>query len=239
MKLKKSAIFVLALGTLAFSSCDKMPGGGGSTTLSSKKDTLSYAIGISIGKNLKTQGLDTLVNQSVLENALKSAMGGKDSLKMNDAQTQQFIQAYFQELQAKKTEGNKKVGEKFLAENKTKEGVKTTASGLQYLVLKEGTGAQPKASDSVTVHYRGTLLSGKEFDSSYQRGEPVTFVLSQVIPGWTEGVQLMKEGAKYKFFIPAELGYGSMGNPSIEPNSTLIFEIELIKVGKSAPAASK
>ena len=122
-------------------------------------------------------------------------------------------------------------GEKFLAENKTKEGVKTTPSGLQYKVLKEGSGKSPTATDTVVCHYRGTLLDGTEFDSSYKRGEPAEFPLNHVIPGWTEGVQLMKEGAKYQFFIPSNLAYGSRGAGGvIGPDATLIFEVELIKI---------
>ncbi|MBQ5723003.1 MAG: FKBP-type peptidyl-prolyl cis-trans isomerase, partial [Muribaculaceae bacterium] len=127
----------------------------------------------------------------------------------------------------------KEAGEKFLADNKTREGVKVTASGLQYVVEKEGEGAQPTAEDEVTVHYTGRLLNGQVFDSSVQRGEPATFPLNRVIPGWTEGVQLMKEGAKYTFFIPSDLAYGPQGIPNaIPPHSTLIFEVELIKVIK-------
>lgn len=125
----------------------------------------------------------------------------------------------------------KERGEKFLEENAGKEGVKTTASGLQYEVIKEGTGKSPKATDTVVVHYRGTLLDGTEFDSSFKRNEPAEFPLNRVIPGWTEGVQLMKEGAKYRFFIPSKLGYGSRGaGRAIGPDETLIFEIELLKV---------
>ena len=123
-------------------------------------------------------------------------------------------------------------GEAFLKENAKKEGVKTTASGLQYKVLKEGEGKSPKATDTVKVHYKGTLIDGKEFDSSYKRGEPIEFPLNRVIPGWTEGVQLMKEGAKYQFTIPSKIGYGERGTPGgpIPPNATLIFEVELIQV---------
>lgn len=123
-------------------------------------------------------------------------------------------------------------GEEFLKENAKKEGVKTTASGLQYKVIKEGEGKSPKATDTVSVHYRGTLLDGTEFDSSYKRNEPTQFPLNRVIKGWTEGVQLMKEGAKYQFFIPSQLAYGERGTPGgpIGPNETLIFEIELLKV---------
>lgn len=125
-------------------------------------------------------------------------------------------------------------GQAFLKENGSKEGVKTTASGLQYIVEKEGDGASPKATDKVSVHYRGTLLNGTEFDSSYKRGQPISFPLNRVIPGWTEGVQLMKEGAKYKFFIPSTLAYGPSGTPGgpIGPNETLIFEVELLKIEK-------
>ncbi len=121
-------------------------------------------------------------------------------------------------------------GATYLAENAKKEGVKTTASGLQYKVLKEGDGASPKATDKVTVHYRGTLLNGTEFDSSYKRGEPATFPLNRVIPGWTEGVQLMKIGSKYQFVIPSKLAYGESGGGPIGPNETLIFEVELLKI---------
>ena len=127
---------------------------------------------------------------------------------------------------------NLEKGEAFLKENSTKEGVKTTASGLQYKVLKEGKGKSPQATDTVQVHYKGTLLDGTEFDSSYKRGEPATFPLNRVIPGWTEGVQLMKEGAKYQFTIPSKLAYGEGGTPGgpIPPNATLIFEVELVSI---------
>lgn len=128
-------------------------------------------------------------------------------------------------------EENKVAGEKFLAENGKNPGIVTTASGLQYQVLQEGNGASPKATDEVTVHYKGTTIDGKEFDSSYSHGAPATFPLNRVIPGWTEGVQLMKEGAKYRFFIPSQLAYGERGAGSrIGPNSALIFDVELIKV---------
>ncbi len=127
---------------------------------------------------------------------------------------------------------NKAAGEAYLAANKKKEGVKVTASGLQYEVLKAGSGKQPKATDTVVVHYRGTLIDGTEFDSSYKRGEPIDFPLNRVIPGWTEGVQLMQEGAKYRFVIPSGLAYGPRGTPGgpIGPDATLIFEVELLKV---------
>jgi FKBP-type peptidyl-prolyl cis-trans isomerase FkpA len=143
------------------------------------------------------------------------------------------------EERTKKAAENKEAGAKFLAENKTKEGVKTTESGLQYIVEKEGEGENPAAEDTVEVHYRGTLLDGTEFDSSYKRGEPVKFPLNRVIKGWTEGVQLMKKGAKYKFFIPSDLAYGDTGaGETIAPGSTLIFEVELLSIEK-APKEKK
>ena len=150
---------------------------------------------------------------------------------MEPEEAHKIINEYLQALQEKLTAAAKEAGEKFLAENKTKEGVKTTASGLQYVVEKQGTGIRPTASDEVTVHYTGKLLDGTVFDSSVERGEPATFPLNRVIPGWTEGVQLMQEGSKYRFFIPSDLAYGPQGIPNaIPPHSTLIFDVELIKV---------
>src|ERR1700730_17703129 len=156
--------------------------------------------------------------------------------------------AFEKDMQQKQTEMGQKnaaTGDKFLADNKAKEGVKTTASGLQYKVLKEGTGATPKSSDTVTVNYRGTLLDGTEFDSSYKRGQPATFPVAGVIKGWTEALQIMKAGSKYQLFIPASLAYGEQGRPGIPPNSVLIFEVELMDVkspqaggATPAPAAS-
>ncbi len=162
--------------------------------------------------------------------AVKISAEDREAVKNTVSKTMQEEQLKAREEAATKS---KDEGAKFLAENAKKEGVKTTASGLQYEVLKEGTGTSPTKEDKVTVHYKGTLLSGEEFDSSYSRGEPVTFPLGNVIPGWTEGVQLMKPGAKYKFYIPSELAYGERGaGVKIGPNQTLIFEVELLEVGK-------
>ncbi len=203
-------------------------------------DKFSYALGYSIAKNLAQQGFESM-NLDEFNKGRKDLMAGK-STRIELSQLDSVIGSYQQEqmevLQAKrKAEAAKNLaeGQAFLAENAKKEGVKTTASGLQYTVLKEGTGKQPKATDQVTVHYVGKLLDGTTFDSSVDRGEPATFGLSQVIKGWTEGVQLMKEGAKYKFFIPAELAYGENSPPAIPGNSALVFEVELIKVA-NAPA---
>ena len=194
-------------------------------------DQLSYAWGMAFGHQLRGMGV-TNIDFKDFDEALHDAFDGKDA-KMSAEEAQKIIQEYLQELAAKKTAEMKAVGDKFLAENLKNENVKSTPSGLQDVVEKEGDGAQPTAEDEVTVHYTGKLLDGSVFDSSVSRGEPATFPLNRVIPGWTEGVQLMKEGAKYTFFIPSDLAYGPQGVQGvIPPHSTLIFEVELIKVNK-------
>ncbi len=233
---KANVIAVLLLaGGVFFSSCDKNKSGfgSGSTSLKSAKDSASYALGVMQGKRFKENGADTLFNLEVLQSAMLSALKG-DSIKMTDMQMQTMINSYVEKEQSKKFEANTKAGEKFLADNKSKTGVKTTPSGLQYQVIKEGNGAKPAATDTVEVHYTGTLTNGKKFDSSLDRGQPAVFPLNGVIPGWTEGIQLMSEGGKYKLFIPSALGYGQQPPPgsSIEPNSVLVFDVELLKVRK-------
>ena len=194
-------------------------------------DKLSYAWGLAMGQQLRGMGVKDL-NVEDYAAAVKAVFEGTESaIPFEEAQT--LINEYLQNLEEEMTKAAREAGEKFLEENKKNEGVKVTASGLQYVVEKEGEGAQPTATDEVTVHYTGKLLNGQVFDSSVQRGEPETFPLNRVIPGWTEGVQLMKEGAKYTFFIPSDLAYGPQGIPNaIPPHSTLIFEVELIKVIK-------
>lgn len=194
-------------------------------------DKLSYAWGMALGQQLRAMGV-TDINKEDFDEAVHAAFDGKETkLSLEDAN--KIIQEYLQELTEKKAAEIKAVGQKFLEENKKNANVKETASGLQYVVEKEGTGAQPSATDEVTVHYTGKLLDGTVFDSSVNRGEPATFPLNRVIPGWTEGVQRMKEGAKYTFFIPSDLAYGPQGVPNaIPPHSTLIFDVELIKVVK-------
>lgn len=184
-----------------------------------------------MGRQLQGMGVKE-INSEEFKDGVKVAFdGGEPKIPIEEAQ--KLINDYLTDLQKKAEAAARAEGEKFLAENGLKEGVKTTASGLQYIVEKEGTGAQPTAEDEVTVHYTGKLLSGQVFDSSVNRGEPATFPLNRVIPGWTEGVQLMKEGAKYTFFIPSDLAYGPQGIPNaIPPHSTLIFDVELIKVNK-------
>lgn len=194
-------------------------------------DKLSYAWGLAMGSQLKGMGVKSLDVASYAD-AINSVFGEAEPL-MKPEEAQKLITEYLTELQEKATKAAKAAGEQFLADNKKDDRVKETASGLQYIVEKEGTGAQPGPESEVTVHYTGRLLDGTVFDSSVNRGEPATFPLNRVIPGWTEGVQLMKEGAKYRFFIPSDLAYGAQGIPNaIPPHSTLIFDVELIKINK-------
>jgi FKBP-type peptidyl-prolyl cis-trans isomerase FklB len=200
----------------------------------SKMDSVSYNLGILIAQNLKQQGLGD-VNPAQLAKGVADALAGAsvDLAKCNESVSEylQAKQAEKAKENAKKFEANIATGKKFLEDNKKRPGVVTTASGLQYEVMKAGTGAKPAATDQVTVHYEGTLLDGSIFDSSVKRGQPATFPLNRVIPGWTEGVQLMQVGSKYKFFIPSELAYGDQGaGEDIAPHSTLIFEVELLKI---------
>ncbi|PWS27054.1 peptidylprolyl isomerase [Pedobacter yonginense] len=210
------------------------------TGLKSSLDTTSYAFGISIGSGLKATGLSSL-NYDALLKGLKEAFKGA-----NTALSQQQVQKCINDALTKSSESKNKAeaeanrikyapmikeGQAFLDENKKRAGVQTTASGLQYEVITAGTGVKPTATDSVLVHYKGTLLNGEQFDSSYDRGKPTAFTLNQVITGWTEGLQLMPAGSKYKFFIPYNLAYGERSaGASIPPYSTLIFEVELLKV---------
>lgn len=198
-------------------------------------DKVSYALGIGIGRQLSQMGAADL-NIDDFAQAIKDVIAG--DLKLSEAEAQQIVQEFFAKQEekqkaeaAEKGKAAKQDGEKFLAENGKKEGVITTASGLQYQVLREGNGQNPKATDTVECHYEGTLIDGTKFDSSYDRGQTATFPLNQVIAGWTEGLQLMKEGGKYRFFIPYELGYGERGaGASIPPFSTLVFDVELVSV---------
>ncbi len=194
-------------------------------------DKLSYAWGLAMGRQLQAMGVKELDSEDFKDGVKVAFDGGTPKMEVEEAQ--KLINDYLAELSKKAEAAARAAGEKFLEENKKNEQVKETASGLQYVVEKEGTGAQPTAEDEVTVHYTGRLLDGSVFDSSVQRGEPATFPLNRVIPGWTEGVQLMKEGGKYTFFIPSDLAYGAQGIPNvIPPHSTLVFEVELIKVVK-------
>ncbi len=198
-------------------------------------DRVSYALGLGIGQQLVQMGASDL-NVDEFAQAIKDVLAG-NKLKVSHRDAQGIVEEYFRQkeaaLQAErnaKGKTAKEEGEKFLAENAKKEGVVTLPSGLQYKVLREGTGRKPKATNQVKCHYEGFLLDGTVFDSSVQRGEPATFGLQQVIAGWTEGLQLMQEGAKYRFFIPYRLAYGEGGVSMIPPYATLIFDVELIEV---------
>jgi FKBP-type peptidyl-prolyl cis-trans isomerase FklB len=194
-----------------------------------KMDSLSYAIGVLIGQNIKSQGVDKIVSADLAKALDDVFSGGK--LAMDQGQANQVFSEYMTAKNKKSGASQLEEGQKFLEENKKRPEVKTTASGLQYEVLKATEGPKPKATDKVTVHYKGTLLNGQTFDSSYDRGETIEFPLNGVIKGWTEGVQLMSVGSKYKFFIPHNLAYGEQGaGGSIKPFSTLVFEVELFKI---------
>src|SRR5579863_439499 len=203
--------------------------------LTTQEDKFSYALGMNLGTNLHRQSVP--VNPSILLRGLKDALaGGKTLLTEDEART--ALTAVQNEMRKKQEEkmqqlgaANKKEGEAFLATNKTKDGVVTLPSGLQYKILTQGTGPKPTASDSVACNYRGTLISGKEFDSSYKRGQPTTFPVGGVIKGWTEALQLMPVGSKWQLFIPSDLAYGERGaGADIGPNATLIFEVELVSI---------
>ena len=189
---------------------------------------VSYALGMSIGHQLQQMNA-TELNIEDFAKGIKDVFGGKT--EMTEAEAQVAVQGFFQQKAKEQADTAKSEGETFLTENAKKENVVTLPSGLQYEVLREGNGRKPDATDKVECHYEGTLINGQVFDSSYQRGETATFGLNQVIKGWTEGLQLMQEGAKYRFFIPYNLAYGEQGaGQSIPPFATLIFDVELIKV---------
>ncbi len=207
--------------------------------LKEQKDKISYSIGMNIGNNLKKQAID--VNPDALVSGIKDALSGGKAL-MTEQEVNDTLMAFQKEMASKQSERlkelgekNKKEGEAFLAENKKKEGVITLPSGLQYKVIKEGTGETPKLTDTVTTNYRGTLIDGTEFDSSYRREQPATFPVKGVIAGWTEALQLMKVGSKWQLFTPSNLAYGERGaGRDIGPNATLIFDVELLSIKEGA-----
>ncbi|MCU0285502.1 MAG: FKBP-type peptidyl-prolyl cis-trans isomerase [Acidobacteria bacterium] len=246
--MKRLTVFVMFVGILLLMvlGCQAgNEGGNKKVTLDTEKAKVSYGIGFSMGESLKPIK-DEVELETVLQ-GLRDGLQGGDKAQMNPEDIKKTLIEFQQkqsEIMVKKRQEsagkNKAEGEAFLKENAKKEGVVTTGSGLQYKALIQGTGPTPKATDMVKVHYRGTLLDGTEFDSSYKRGQPATFALNRVIPAWTEGVQLMKVGAKYMFFAPANLAYGERGaGQNIGPNSTLIFEVELLGIEPPAqdPAA--
>ncbi len=203
--------------------------------LKTPKDKASYAIGLNIGKSLHKDSVD--VDPNILAQGIKDALAGSKPLLTDDEAKAAMVALQSDVRKTREAEmqiageANKKEGEAFLATNKTKEGVVTLPSGLQYKILKEGNGPKPTASDSVVCNYKGTLINGTEFDSSYKRGQPATFPVGQVIHGWTEALQLMPVGSKWQLFIPSDMAYGPRGpSPDIGPNATLIFEVELLSI---------
>lgn len=203
--------------------------------LKTQKDKESYAIGMDIGRKLKQQQIE--LNPEAISQGIWDSLTDDKTL-MTEEEYRDAMTAFTNKMKQKQeaqmkgmSDKNKQEGETFLAENKKKESVVTTASGLQYKVITEGTGASPKSTDTVSVHYKGTLINGKEFDSSYRRGQPASFPVNGVIQGWTEALQLMKVGSKWQLFIPSELAYGERGaGRDIGPNSTLIFDVELLSI---------
>jgi FKBP-type peptidyl-prolyl cis-trans isomerase len=213
-------------------------------TLKTQKEKVSYAIGMNMGKSMQRQSVQ--VDPNILARGLKDALAGGKTL-MTDEEAKATMTQFQTEMRKAQEEkmqqasmANKKEGTAFLEANKTKEGVKVLPSGLQYKVLKEGTGPKPSAADTVVCNYRGTLIDGKEFDSSYKRGEPATFPVNGVIKGWTEALQLMPVGSKWQLFLPADLAYGDRGaGADIGPGATLIFEVELMSIQPAKPAEAK
>lgn len=238
-------ISVLTASMLAITGCNSSA--SKTVTITDKSPELEqvgYSLGYLMGSGNKQDIPD--LNLEAFEKGFSDGYSGDEKKRaLTEEQMQKVLEAYQKKRQEEmvkeienKAKTNKEKGEKFLAENAKKEGVQTTASGLQYKVITEGTGPKPKATDTVTVHYEGKLLDGKVFDSSYERGEPVQFPLNQVIKGWTEGVQLMPQGSKYELYIPSDLAYGEAGNPAIEPNSVLIFTVELLDEAAAKKAAA-
>ncbi|MBA4371314.1 MAG: hypothetical protein C0402_00460 [Thermodesulfovibrio sp.] len=212
--------------------------------LKTQKEKISYIIGTDIGNNFKKQGIE--IEPDILMKGLKDALGGNKPL-LGEKETTDIMTAYRQEMMTKQAEAtkvqgekNKKEGEAYLAANSKKEGVKVLPSGLQYKVITEGSGKSPKATDTVVVNYRGTLIDGTEFDSSYKRGQSATFPVNGVIPGWTEALQLMQEGAKWLIVLPSNIAYGERGaGGAIGPNASLVFEVELVAIKEGAKQPAK
>jgi len=227
--MKYVLVIILSIGFL-FSIC----WAGEKIELKEQKDKESYSLGYQFGQNLKLQGVD--LNADVYTVGLRDSLGGKESQMTSEeirdtiTNLQQRLMATQQKVVKEQAAKNLSESKTFLTENGKKEGIKTLPSGLEYKVVTEGSGKMPKAEDTVTVHYKGTLIDGTEFDSSYKRGQPATFQVKGVIKGWTEALQLMKEGSKWQLFVPPELGYGERSMGPIPPNSTLIFEVELLTI---------
>jgi FKBP-type peptidyl-prolyl cis-trans isomerase FklB len=248
----KNALRMILAASLGIAVLQHVPAtAADNNSLKDTKEKVSYGIGMQIGKNLKAQGYD--VDVDVLASAIKDAIAGKE-MKLTEQESREVLQAYHKELLAKQdqervknAEKNRQAGEAFLAANKNKEGVKThtvtlpdgTTAELQYKVITEGTGAIPKSNDLVTVNYRGTLIDGKEFDSSAKNGAPLKRPANQLIRGWTEALQMMKVGSKWEIYLPSTLAYGDRpAGPLIEPGSALVFEVDLVGIDTPQPLTS-
>ncbi|MBN7819149.1 FKBP-type peptidyl-prolyl cis-trans isomerase [Bowmanella yangjiangensis] len=240
--MKKTAIAALVLSALTLTACqqEQTQPTAQEVKLESQEQQQAYGLGVSVGQFIgqkldMQEDVSIMLDRELVIQGFKDALGGDSKLEQQQIQTVlTALDALVNEKQQAKQEemaaSNIEAGKAFLAENAKREGVTVTESGLQYEVLTQGEGASPKAEDTVRVHYQGNLLDGTEFDSSYKRGEPAVFPLNRVISGWTEGVQLMKVGSKFKFFIPSELAYGKRSTGAITPNSTLVFEVELLGI---------
>ena len=236
--MKKINVWMMAAAAAACVTMNSCNQGGVSAdaTLGSQNDSLSYAVGVNVGNNIKASlatfpGDDSLKMDLVIKGIL-AVLKDTSALKMTSDNANAYLNAYVMKVQQSQAEAELKEGQGFLAANRSKEGVITTASGLQYKVITEGTGAKPTAKDKVRCHYTGRLLDGTVFDSSVQRGQPAVFEVGQVIPGWQEVLQLMPVGSKFQVWIPSNLAYGTQGAGPIKPNSTLEFEIELLEIVK-------
>lgn len=233
--MKKYFVLLIAVSAFVISGCQSKVTKSDLKTLNEK---VGYSIGLDVGRNMKTQGVD--IDVKTFMQGLKDGLSADTSLKplLSDTEIRQIMVQYQEDMMKKQKEKskvsgekNKADGEKFLAANKSKPGVVTLPSGLQYKIIKKGSGKTPTAEDKVTANYKGTLIDGTEFDNSYKRGEPATFPVTGVIKGWTEALQIMKEGDIWELYIPSALGYGeNQAGPQIGPNSVLVFQVELVKV---------
>jgi FKBP-type peptidyl-prolyl cis-trans isomerase len=224
-------LLTLSILLIFLGSCGNNAKMGKNAKMETALDTVSYALGADVAKSLKSRNGVTELNYKAFVKGMREGFE-KDKLAMSEAQRRAKIRTYLQELSQKRNQENLEKGQEFLAENKKKKDVKVTESGLQYKIIEEGSGNTPDANDTVKVHYIGKTIDGETFDSSVERDKPATFPVNKVIPGWTEGLQLMKEGAKYEFYIPTDLAYGKKVRPGgqIEPNEALIFEVELLDI---------
>lgn len=236
--MKKTLLALAMTGIVA--GCSTQSEAPSDPKLDSTDEKVSYGMGLVLGERMNND-LPNLQMDQFLQGIQHGHAGDDEAKRMNREEIQQALMKYQQSLQEEQgkqveelAQKNMEAGKTFLAENAERDGIQTTESGLQYEVLEEGDGEQPGSTDTVQVHYTGELLSGEVFDSSRERGEPVSFGLNQVIPGWTEGLQLMSEGARYKLYIPSDLAYGPGGNRSIGPNETLVFDVELLAINPGA-----